>query len=262
MQGYKDNYTLRDENSIFWLTVSSVIGDREDQQDSAGYEIKHDEGIVVVCDGMGGHSGGKTASTIAVETILRNYLSNYPCEMPYSMIQASLIEADKKISELKNQIGELLHAGSTAVTVFLKGNQMHWASVGDSRIYIYRKGFLVKATIDHNLKSLLERQYQMRQISQIEYDRQICQGDVLVSFLGNGMPFIEANEKALQVMPNDRIFLVTDGLYKQLTDEELANVISNFENPDDALFAIEKKVQRKSKNVLRDNMTVAIIKIK
>ena len=61
---------ITDENPSFCFAALSVIGDRDEQQDSFGYSFGKEEGMIVVCDGMGGLEGGKIAGKLAVETFL------------------------------------------------------------------------------------------------------------------------------------------------------------------------------------------------
>ena len=63
----KDTYNVYESNEMFALSVFSVRGDRDEQQDSAGYCLYPFEVMVTVCDGMGGHSSGKKASSKAVQ---------------------------------------------------------------------------------------------------------------------------------------------------------------------------------------------------
>ena len=263
MQSYKAGYTLYDENSVFEVAVLSVIGDREEQQDCAGFQIKIDEGIIAVCDGMGGHAGGQTASTLATEIFMNSYLHEYPCDDPHSLLVDTANDADRRISDLKKPSGEPLNAGSTVVAAYIKGNRLYWVSVGDSRMYILRQGEFVQTTADHNYMTLLMRQLDSGQIDSDTYEKNIPKGEALVSFLGvNGIPYIEANDIPFELISGDKILLMTDGLYKLVSDEGIKSVISNFENIVDALSALELKAKKCGKNLARDNMTVALIRIK
>lgn len=54
----------------FWGVMTSDIGGRKENQDTCGYSETDRGLLLVVCDGMGGGPGGKTASRIAVESII------------------------------------------------------------------------------------------------------------------------------------------------------------------------------------------------
>lgn len=263
MQSHKDHYTLHDENAAVEAAVLSVIGDRDEQQDSAGMELRNSEGLFIVCDGMGGHDGGKIASTVAVEMILKSYSDEYPCEDPRSWLIDMANDADRRIAGLQNSVGDQMKAGSTMVAAFIRGKKLYWLSVGDSRLYLYRGGELVRVTADHNYKQLLERQLNAGQIDEALYASKIGQGEALVSFLGvNGLPFIESNDLPFELQSGDRIMMTTDGLYRLVSDEGIKSIIMNFENIGDALDAMEAKAQRCAKHVSRDNMTVVLIRVK
>lgn len=262
---YKDDYSLFDENAYFEIAITSVIGDREEQQDSSGFELKSDEGFSIVCDGMGGHNGGKAASTIATELLCKTFSNNYPNNNMRELLLDAVEEADKKVADLCDENGEPLRAGSTLVSVYIKGRHLYWISVGDSRIYIYRNSELVQVTTDHNLKTLLEERLSLNLIDLEEYNEKMSQGEALISFLGiNGLPKIDANESGFELVSGDRILMMSDGLYKLLDDAEILRIIDNFNNIQEALKALELKAQKSSKtnSIKRDNMTVALIRVK
>lgn len=263
MQSYKTDYLLRDENAVFEVAVLSALGDREEQQDSAGIQLKTDEGLVVVCDGMGGHAGGQTASTLATEVFLNSYLSEYPCGDIRSWLIDTVNDADSRVAKLQTAEGTPMNAGSTAASVFIRGDNLFWLSVGDSRIYLFRNGELVRATADHNYATLLQHQLDTGEIDDAAYQEKIGQGEALVSFLGmNGIPYMDANDVPFALQCGDKILLTTDGLYKLISDEGIKNILTNFENAEDALTALEMKARKIGKTTVRDNMTVALIKVK
>lgn len=265
MQNHKDNQRIKDDNSIFDLSILSVLGDREDQQDSFGYSLKHDEGILVVCDGMGGHEGGKLASSVAVEAMLTAYENSYPCNSPEEVLIEKAKEIDKKIASLSDASGIPLGAGSTMVSVVIKEDSLYWCSVGDSRGYLFRQGEFVQFTQDQNYRTVLDEKLRANLITPQEYNAEMQRGESLISYLGIGnLSLIDYNKSPLKLNKEDKLLFMTDGLYKLVSDPEISRIVDNFSNISETLQALEMKAKRYAKNaaVNRDNMTVAIVKIK
>lgn len=265
MQINQDFCKKHDENEIIQLAVYSVIGDRPEQQDTVGYILRENEGIITLCDGMGGHAGGRLASTEAVSEMLQMYEKQASIlEIPAFYLDAAG-QLDRLVRGLKDNRGQWMKAGSTIVSVFVRDKSLFWLSVGDSRIYIKRGEEFMQLTQDHTYALKLERKLETGTITREEYQEKLSSGEMLVSFLGiGGLPLIDCNENPLQLEQNDLIFLMSDGLYKLLEDKEIFNIISNFRSVDDALLALEKKCRRaaKYKKINRDNMTLALIRVK
>lgn len=265
MQNYKDNQLVSDENSVLSLSVISVIGDRDDQQDSFGFSLKNDEGIVVVCDGMGGHEGGRIASNIAITRFIDDYDDSYPSNIPDQVLISSAKASDLKVSSLKNINGEPLNAGSTCVALIIKGKKLYWCSVGDSRAYLLRNDEFVQLTQDQNYKTVLDEKLHAGIISEDEYKAEEKRGEALISYLGIGnLSLIDYSESPLLLESGDKIIISSDGLYKLVSDEEIQRVVDNFRKSEEALNALDMKAKKaaKQREKSRDNMTVAIISIK
>lgn len=265
MQSYKDNYSIYDENSIFELVVFSTIGDRDEQQDSAGYELKTDGGLVVVCDGMGGHEGGQLASSRSVASMLDIYNSDYPCRNVHDMLVNAAYDIDENIAMLRKNDGSKMKAGSTIAAVVIQNKSLHWLSVGDSRIYIQQNDSLRRITTDHIYMVQLNQQLKSGDIDREYYDKERVNGNSLISFMGAGrLPMIDCNSEIYEVSSGEKILIMSDGLYKLMTDDEINSLLSNFTNIKEAIQAIESKARRISKKTRanRDNMTLALIKIK
>lgn len=261
----KDNYSFYGENEFFELAVFSSIGGRTDQQDSAGYEFTQNGGIVTVCDGMGGHDGGKLASSHAVSRVLELYLSKDADTKIYEFLLDSAERIDSEIAAITYPDGTKMQAGSTIVCAVIEDKHFHWLSVGDSRIYLSRGEEFVKITTDHNYLTRLDQYLSCGQITKEKYEAELHKSDALVSFLGvSGISMIDCNEMPFILNTNDKIILATDGLYKLISDDQIKSLTENFSNISDAVQALELKVRRiaAQKKIGRDNMTAVIIKIK
>ena len=92
--------------------------------------------ICAVTDGMGGYSGGEIASTYAVDEI-KEYLSSLETIGQQDLCDA-IIHANQRIVNRVACEERLAGMGTTAVVTAINGNQLYWASVGDSRLYVYR----------------------------------------------------------------------------------------------------------------------------
>lgn len=262
---YSDQQLVKDENSAFQMAALSVVGDREDQQDSFGYALKQDEGLIVVCDGMGGHEGGKTASEMAVQTFLTRYSEKYIIAQQTEMLIETAKKTDAMISRLKNDQGDLLKAGSTLVSILINRKKLMWCSVGDSRAYLVREGEMVQLTQDHNYHTVLVEKLNAGLLNKAEFEKENARGEALISFLGIGnLALIDYSEIPLEIKKDDKIIIMSDGLYKIVSDSEIARILDNFNNIGEAVQALEMKAKKNAKNndESRDNMTVVLIKIK
>ncbi len=263
MRCYQDNYRIFAENDYLLFGISSTLGNRSEQQDSAGFELKSDDFLVVICDGMGGHAGGQRASRLATSVFLNSFSEQQSCRDPHAWLLDTAAEADYSVAELKDENEEPLMAGATVVSAFFRKQRLYWFSAGDSRIYLFRDGEMVQATIDHNYRMVLNKKLEHGEINEAELEAESWRGETLVSFLGiNGLPILCSNETPFNLQSGDIVLLTTDGLYRLLTDDNIEGILQNFASIPDALSALEARASSRARNVIRDNMTVSIIKIK
>lgn len=265
MRSFNERHLLSDSNNVLEVSCLSVIGDREEQQDSFCYLLKETGGMVVVCDGMGGHQGGKIASNLATECFEIEYGNIGSLEAVDDFLLNTVTSCDELISSLRNEEGELLKAGSTCVALVIRNKELHWCSVGDSRAYLLRGNEFVQLTQDQNYYSVLKAKLETGLISEEDYQNQEKQGEALISYLGIGnLSLIDYNNAPLPLISGDTIVVTTDGLYRYVSDEEIKRVVENFRNNEEALFALDAKAKSAAKlrELSRDNMTVAIISIK
>lgn len=264
MRALNENFVIHDlrSSSAVEIAYCSGIGQRENQQDSAFLYIDDTAVYAVVCDGMGGLSGGAEASAVAVQSAEHSwneYLAQ-PSESPDWMANA-IISADFTVYELKDENGEQLKAGSTFLSVCLRENQMYWASVGDSRIYLFRDSEAVQVTTDLNYSYILSQQRLNGSISDAEYEREILQGDALTSFVGmGGVDLIDRNLEPLEIQAGDTILLCSDGLYRTIDAEWIQDLLSICDTLEDVCNAIHQIIEAHG-TTSQDNYTCILIRV-
>lgn len=257
--------STKDINGID-IGFSSVIGTRKYQQDSI---IVSDETflkcfnyrrcIAALCDGMGGMEGGEIASSISVKTIYEDYVDIIPKNVP-EFFEKEVSKLDKIVSGLTNKNNEPMDSGTTLISVIIECEKLYWVSVGDSHIYIIRKGEMVQVSKDHNYYSVLKERAENGLITADEaaYNPR---GEALTSFIGIGRESeICLNEKPFDLMPNDIIILCSDGLYKTVTDQEIHEIVSM---SSESMASIARRLTTATMNKKRknqDNTSVILIK--
>ncbi len=256
---------VSDSNSVFSVAISSIIGDREDQQDSFGYSLSENGGMIVVCDGMGGYDCGRAASDTAVRTFISDYGAGIPDDQIVPSLLNSARDGDEKIASMTDAAGEPVQSGSTCVAVVVRGGKLYWCSVGDSRAYLMRGDAFIQLTLDQNYETVLTEKLNAGLITAEEYESELPQGGALVSYLGIGaLALIDHSDEPIALNPKDKIVIMTDGLYKILSDSEIGNILRNFRESKDALLALNMKAARIASKAgkARDNTTIAIISVK
>ena len=206
----------------FQLGSHTDVGQvRQVNEDFIGnFETPNGE-VFIVSDGMGGHVGGATASKLAVESI-RNFFRNPLQIQPPEALFQSVAFANQQIIRYAIQDPELEGMGATCVVVLLKEEEVFYAHVGDSRLYLLRNGQLSQLTRDHSEVQQLVDNGQLTPESALRHPRK----HVLTRALGiETNPGTELAQQPLHLLPGDFLLLCTDGLTNCVTDIEIQRLL-------------------------------------
>lgn len=261
----ENNLQTSAECPAFSLAAFTTIGDRENQQDCFAFQLNENEGLVILCDGMGGHDDGAAASRSTAEHFTESYINRNSSENEIDFLQRVIMESNDIVKSLTDVNGNAISAGTTAVSLILNSRNLYWCSAGDSRAYLFRNGEFVQFTLDQNYRTVLEENKRAGLINDEEFEKESRKAEALISYVGiDELKLIDYNNDPLSLLPDDVILLMSDGLYKLVSDEEICRLLNNFGNISDALNVLESKTKSnaKARNSIRDNMTVVIIKIK
>lgn len=236
---------------------------REDNEDSFAIEPELD--LFVLSDGMGGQASGEIASRIAAETIIRfcqsaereptslaqgERLSGL-CEMS-SRLATGIRRANSAIRNAALNQPERHGMGATVVAVRFEGSRMSLAHVGDSRAYRLRSGQIEQLTRDH---SFVAEQLRQGMLTQEEAEQSQLQ-NVLLRALGQE-PDVEVDVTEELVLDGDAILLCSDGLTREVPDEQIAAILQEAE---DAQAAADRLVDAANRAGGADNITVIVVR--
>ncbi len=257
---------IADNTDKIQIGTSTIIGTRKYQQDAVivcnrEFMKKNNfrKAIAVLCDGMGGMTGGEIASALATRTLFEDYIKTQPQDIP-KFLKDEVDKVDEMVYSLKDENNNPLGSGSTMVSVVIENGNLYWVSVGDSRIYIIRDTEMVQVTTDHNYYSILKKKADSGLIT-YEEARNDPKAEALISFIGIGKESpIDNNEQPFPLQHGDIILLCSDGLYKTLSNEEIRTVILNNRNNTVATAEALTQTVTDKKKKGQDNTTVAVIK--
>ena len=194
---------------------------RPSNEDAFGFSVE--DGIYVVCDGMGGAAAGEIASSLAVDEVLRllsERSRNGRAPFPDAAEQA-VIAANEAIFSRAQRNRRLSGMGTTLVALAAEEHHVWVLNIGDSRGYRLRKGRLEQLTLDH---SLVEEQVRMGRMSHSEALRSPLK-NVITRALGTQNQ-VTPDVFELEAEPGDLFLLCSDGLTRELPDEVIESLLS------------------------------------
>lgn len=245
---------------IEFANLTDIGCHREENEDSFAYwepegeeEFQQKGRLVVIADGMGGYEGGQQASSLAVRTVCEAYESADENDPQAALVQGLQL-AHARIQEYARQHPAFFGMGTTCTAASLRNQQLYFAHVGDSRLYLLRNGKISRLTRDH---SYVGRLVESGLIA-AEQAENHPQRNVLTAALGVGTeltPQFPATPIVLQ--DQDVLVLCTDGLWGQVSEVELQEAAS-CRDPQEACRELIELARRRGGP---DNITVQVMRI-
>jgi serine/threonine protein phosphatase PrpC len=179
----------------------------------------------LVCDGMGGATGGELAAQLAIDAIRRD-LENLPPRSPEVALKSAILEANRVIV-LRRQNQAFAQMGTTVVAIMFSGSEVVVGHVGDSRAYLARDGAIQQLTTDHTLVQDLVDAGQIPADEALSHPK----AHILTRAIGSE-PALQVDIQRFWVWPVaegepvDQLILCTDGLYSLVAEGEMADVLA------------------------------------
>lgn len=236
----------------------SMVGGRQENQDDWGYVDTPLGFFLVVCDGMGGGPGGKTAS-MHVKTEMARALcdsdTTTPCDVA---LRKAAGRAQEELERMMSTDPMLVGMGSTFVAVLINRQSAYVAHAGDSRCYQLRGKRCIYRSQDHSLVAELVKKKALTE----EEARLSPQSNIISRGLGSISNHVPDIEK-IAYKKGDRFVLCTDGIWGAMPNHTLISKLAS----KGQLSAIAGNISMEVDNIgiakggLHDNHTLAMIEI-
>ena len=196
---------------------SQITGTRDEQQDAAAVlQWPNGYALLIVADGIGGHVGGRLASTALVAAMRQAFAGQEAgaadTDTDKDLLLAALHKANAAIAERVDANPALAGMGSTVVAATFDGTHLDWVSVGDSSLYLYRDAKLRRLNTLHSLGERLDREAWRGEISFSEARESTRRNELLAAVDGNDISLVDRPQPALALRAGDRVVLSSDGL--------------------------------------------------
>lgn len=208
-------------------------GTRDSQQDSfAIIEQKsifqRNKLLLILADGMGGQAGGAKASKLAVES-LSDFYKRERCETAEDFARA-LRKITGVLARAKEEDPPCKKMGTTLIGAMISKSTVRWMSVGDSPMWILRKGKLIRLNEDHSMASFFSDFIAMGRMTEEEAAAAPNRCVLRSSVDGEKPSLVDIPAKATALNKGDLLILASDGL-ETLSEDEICQIIAKF-NPE------------------------------
>ena len=207
-----------------------IPGNRPYQEDDYGLLDGRDlgiDGMVVVADGMGGHVGGATASSLLCKTFVESYQrASGPIA---DRLRDCLADANAALADAIAENPHLMGMGSTLVAAVISQRGIEWISVGDSPMWLFREGRLRRLNADHSMASVFEDLVAAGRMTAEEAATDPKRHALRSAVMGDEIRLIDVSSQPVAIKKGDRLLLASDGLMT-LDDEEIARILQHTRN--------------------------------
>lgn len=263
--------TDRAHLNIAALSHPGMTGkNNEDRYAVTSYQLSESDAtpvlFAVVADGIGGHRAGEVAAELAVDHISQA-IAESDARRPKKVLERAIQEASEAIADHASTTPDKNGMGATCACIWVIGDKLFTASVGDSRIYLLRGGRIQQLTIDHTwIQEAIDKN-----IITPEQARDHPNVHVIRRYLGSPHPpevdfrlrlydseadaLAEGNQ-GMQILPGDTLLICSDGLTDLVWNDEIAEIIRSRGTLKNAAQALIETANHRGGH---DNTTVVLI---
>ena len=233
----------------WWSSCRTTAGRRRRVNEDAFLSLD-DVGLWLVADGMGGHARGDVASRIVVEAFegltRPRSLDDFAIE-----VRQRLARANRRVRDEMRRAGDNQIMGSTVVVFVVHKRQWMCVWAGDSRAYLLRDGRLQQLTHDHSIVQEMVDRGELRREEALKHP-----ASNQVTRAVGAQEQLHLDEFRSTLRDGDAVLLCSDGLNKEVDDDEMTTILEDCDCDEASEELIELTLERGA----RDNVTAAVVR--
>ncbi len=200
----------------------SALGDRTDNQDRATVVVAEEAALMMVFDGMGGHSDGAKAAETGMKIVQDMFMdSQLPIFDPQGFLYTALARAHDEVVLLGADVAVDFRPRATCAVCLVQEGGAYWAHIGDSRIYQVRNGRVLVRSRDHSHVEVLIQEGAITEEEAQDHPMR----NFVECCIGGDAPVPDMSITAKKKLrPGDVLLACSDGLWTGMSDEEMAQI--------------------------------------
>jgi serine/threonine protein phosphatase PrpC len=206
----------------------SALGDRQDNQDRAAVVVADDAAIMMVFDGMGGHTDGARAAETAMQIVQDSFMAaSLPMFDPQGFLYSVLAHAHDEVVGLGRDLAIDFRPRATCAICLIQEGGTFWAHIGDSRIYLVRDGGVLARSRDHSHVEVLIQEGAITEEEALDHPMR----NFVECCIGGDEPVPDMSISGKKkLLPGDVLLACSDGLWTGLSDADMTDIALPGEN--------------------------------
>jgi serine/threonine protein phosphatase PrpC len=200
----------------------SALGDRQDNQDRAAVVVAEDAALMLVFDGMGGHSDGAMAAEVGLKVVQDMFTaSSMPIFDPQGFLYTAMARAHDEVVLLGANIAIDFRPRATCAVCLIQESGSYWGHIGDSRIYHMRDGKLISRSRDHSHGEVLIQEGAITEEEALDHPMR----NFVECCIGGDAPVPDMSITRMKPLQEGDVLLAcSDGLWSGISDADMSEM--------------------------------------
>ena len=206
----------------FAIYQASHQGGRKYNQDRVAHAYTDEALLLILADGMGGHSHGELAAEITIKTFMQAFSgeAKRQVQRPEEFLSRVMHKAHENIIQFAQDQRLQGNPGTTCVAALIQDGRVCWAHAGDSRVYLLRDNKVMAVTHDH---SVVQQWADLGFITEAQMKTHPDRHRITNCLGGEGEMFFVESSPEMDLQQGDVLLLCSDGLWGPLEPVEISS---------------------------------------